>query len=149
MQELGMKTNIPRLVNTVDVPEGCGNAEVGADLSECHHSISLSIIIHLTETDLNKCFVNIEYIFGLGIQLAVIYTSVVNAIFLATSDTDFHLQPEAYSSAVVSKQRGSLPVQCLPRGAIFLKYSTHVLIFSSFDSSLRSSIWLEKRASPC
>ena len=110
VQELGVELDVTRLVNTVDVTESGGNAEVGANLGEG--------------------IVDIPDILGVSVKLGVIDASVIDTIFLTTSDTDLHIEPEA-------------------RGAMRLKYSTQMAMFFSLGSSERSNMWEENRASPC
>lgn len=67
-QQLGVKLDVARLVDTVDVTETSGNREVGGDRGEGG--------------------VDIVDILGLGVERVVVDASVVNTILLTTSDTN-------------------------------------------------------------
>lgn len=69
LEQLGVQTDVARLVDTVDITETSGNGEVGADSGEG--------------------FVDGENVVGLGVQRVVVDGLVVNTVFLTTSDTDF------------------------------------------------------------
>lgn len=68
-EQLGVQTDVTGLVDTVDVTETSGNGEVGADGGEG--------------------VVDGQDVFGLGVERVVVDILVVDAVFFATSDTDF------------------------------------------------------------
>ena len=73
-KQFGLESDISRLIDAVNVTEGSGNAEVGANLTQGS--------------------VDIVDILGLGVQRRVIDASVVNTIFFTAGDTNFHLYPD-------------------------------------------------------
>jgi len=73
-EEIRLELNVPGFVDTVDVSERGSDAEVGANSAQC--------------------LVDFMNIGGLGVESRIVDTGVVDAIFLTTSDTDFHLEPE-------------------------------------------------------
>lgn len=68
-QELGVKSDVAGLVDTVDVAEASGNGEVRADGG--------------------KSVVDIEDVLGLGVEGVVVNVLVVDTVLLATGDADF------------------------------------------------------------
>ena len=74
VEELGVKTDVSGLVNTVDVAEGGGDGEVGADLGESS--------------------VDVPDVLRLCVETGVVYVGVVYAVLLTASDADLHLEPE-------------------------------------------------------
>jgi hypothetical protein len=74
-QKFRVKLDISRLVNTVDVSESSGDAKVGANGTQGR--------------------VDVPDIFWLSVELGVIYTGVVDTVFLTAGDTDLHLEPKA------------------------------------------------------
>ena len=74
-QKLRVKFDIARFVNTVDVSESGRDAEVGANGIESR--------------------VDIPDVLRLSVELGVVDTSVIDTVLLTTSNTDFHLEPDA------------------------------------------------------
>ena len=75
-KELGVQPNISGLVNAVHVTERSCYAKVGADWRQCR--------------------VYVVYVLRLGVQAVVIDAGIVDTIFLATGNTDFHFEPDTY-----------------------------------------------------
>lgn len=68
-EQFRLQLNITRFVYTMDVAKCRRNREVRGDG--------------------RKCGVDVVDVFGLGVQRAVVDISVVNTVFLTTSNTDF------------------------------------------------------------
>lgn len=73
-EQFGPQTNVSGLVDTVNITERSGNAEVGTNSAEG--------------------LVDVIDVGRLGIQTLLVNTGVINAILLTASDTDLHLEPE-------------------------------------------------------
>jgi hypothetical protein len=75
-KKLGVKSNISGFVNAVHITERSCYAKVGADWRQRS--------------------VYVVYVLRLGVQAVVVDASIVDTIFLATSNTDFHFKPDTY-----------------------------------------------------
>jgi hypothetical protein len=73
-KKLGVESNVSRFVNAVHITERSCYAKVG--------------------TDWRQRRVYVVYVLWLGVQAVVVDTGIVNTIFLATSNADFHFKPE-------------------------------------------------------
>lgn len=87
-EQLGVQTDVTGLVDTVDVTETSGNGEVGADGGEG--------------------LVDGQDVFRLGVERVVVDVFVVDAVFLATSDTDFLFR---VSIDLDQREKGEVPFQ--------------------------------------
>jgi hypothetical protein len=74
-QKFRVKFDIARFVNTMDVSESGSDTEVGANGTQ-------------------SC-VDIPNILWLSVKLGVVDAGVIDTVFLSTSDTDLHLEPDA------------------------------------------------------
>ena len=74
-KKVGKQFDVTRLVNAVHVSERSSDAEIGSDLAQRG--------VHIVD------------VFRLRVQTSVVGTGVVDAILLATGDSDLHLEPEA------------------------------------------------------
>jgi hypothetical protein len=90
LEELGAELDVARLVDTVDVAEAGGDGEVGGDGVES--------------------LVDLVDVLGLGVQGVVVDGLVVNAVLLATGDTDLHLDPLLHGSNALEVGGGGLDV---------------------------------------
>lgn len=73
-EEFGMQTNVARLVYSVDISKCRGDGEVRADLG--------------------KRGENVVYVLRLCVKRGVVHTCIVDAVLLATGDTNLHLKPD-------------------------------------------------------
>lgn len=78
VEEFGMEADVAGLVHAVDVAEGSGNGEVGADGREGR--------------------VDVPDVLGLGVEAGAVDAGVIDAILLAAGDADLHFEPEAEGS---------------------------------------------------
>lgn len=72
-EDLGSELDVTGLVDSVDVTESGGNAEVGGDLGER--------------------LVDVEDILRLGVERGVVDLGVVDTVLLSSGDPDLHLEP--------------------------------------------------------
>lgn len=89
-EKLGVELDVAGLVNTVDVTEASGDREIGGDGGES--------------------VVDVEDIFGLGVERVVVNILVVDTILLTTSDTDLHLEPLLHGGSALEVLGGGLNV---------------------------------------
>jgi hypothetical protein len=72
-EKIRQKLHVPRFVNAMDITESSSNTEIGSNRAQS--------------------LVNIMDVFGLSVQARIVYTSIVDTIFLSSRDTDLHLEP--------------------------------------------------------
>ena len=90
LEELGAELDVARLVDTVDVTEASGDGEVGGDGV--------------------KGLVDLVDVLGLSVEGVVVNGLVVNAVLLATGDTDLHLDPLLHGSDTLEVRSGGVDV---------------------------------------
>jgi hypothetical protein len=103
VEELWVKLDVARLVDTVDVSETGGNGEEWADWAQ-------GLVDSKGSEGSGLCLNLLVNVLWLSVEGSVVDILVVNTIFFTTSDADFHLEPDLHWGATLEVVGGGLDV---------------------------------------
>ena len=123
-EKLGVEPDVTRLVYTVNIAKGSGNAEIGGDLAES--------------------LVNVPDVLRLRVEGRVVNVLIVHTVFFTTSNADLHLEPDTDLSHTLEVFKADLDV-ALDRDLTLPKESDmhsrdKYTVFSPHDKNYRKSV---------